>query len=175
MDVLRQCTGCRCRGRLKREARWLQRPQPAMYEESPPKTSLMPRRIAYVLKVFPKISETFIAEELAELRRRGVEVRILSLLAPRAEIRHDIVASAGLDQLTSYEPREFSSIVQGFRPQILHAHFATEATAMAIELATDHGIPFTFTAHGYDIHRKAPTDFGARAVAAKAVVTVSQA
>ena len=136
---------------------------------------MVPQRIVYVLKVFPKISETFIAEELAELRRRGIELRILSLLAPRAEIRHDIVASAGLDQLTSYEPREFSSIVQGFRPQILHAHFATEATAMAIELATDHGIPFTFTAHGYDIHRKAPTDFGARAVAAKAVVTVSQA
>lgn len=136
---------------------------------------MLPERIVYVLKVFPKISETFIAEELAELRRRGIELRILSLLPARAGIRHDIIAGAGLEQLASYEPNDFSRIVQEFRPQLLHAHFATEATAMAIELATDHRIPFTFTAHGYDIHRKAPLDFGARAAVAKAVVTVSQA
>jgi glycosyltransferase involved in cell wall biosynthesis len=136
---------------------------------------MLPQRIVYVLKVFPKISETFIAEELAELRRRGIELRILSLLPARAGIRHDIVASSGLEQLTSYGPKDFSSIVEEFRPQLLHAHFATEATAMAIELATEHQLPFTFTAHGYDIHRKAPSDFGARAAAAKAVVTVSQA
>lgn len=136
---------------------------------------MLPRRIVYVLKVFPKISETFIAEELAELCRRGIELRILSLLPPRAGLRHDIVATAGLGELTSYEPKDFSEIVEEFRPQLIHAHFATEATTMAIELATEHGIPFTFTAHGYDIHRKAPADFGARAAAAKAVVTVSQA
>ncbi|MFO1512645.1 MAG: hypothetical protein U1F83_06990 [Verrucomicrobiota bacterium] len=39
-------------------------------------------RIAYVLHIFPKLSETFVAGELAELRRRGVELRILSLLPP---------------------------------------------------------------------------------------------
>jgi glycosyltransferase involved in cell wall biosynthesis len=136
---------------------------------------MLPHRIVYVLKVFPKISETFIAEELAELRRRGVELRILSLLPPRGGVRHDIVAWAGLEQLTSYEPKDFPGIVQEFRPQLLHAHFATEATAMAIELATGLGTPFTFTAHGYDIHRKAPVDFAARAAVARAVVTVSQA
>src|SRR5207247_2387283 len=52
-------------------------------------------RIAYVLKVFPKISETFIAEELAEVRRRGIEVRVCSLSTPRAGLRHEIVARAG--------------------------------------------------------------------------------
>src|SRR5437588_8106335 len=136
---------------------------------------MFPRRIVYVLKVFPKLSETFVAEELAELRRRGIELRILSMLPARSGLRHDIVVSAGLGQITSYEPKDFLRIVQEFRPQLLHAHFATEATAMAIELGTEQGIPFTFTAHGYDIHRKAPVDFGARAAAARAVVTVSQA
>jgi glycosyltransferase involved in cell wall biosynthesis len=133
------------------------------------------RRILYVLKIFPKLSETFIVEELAELRRRGIEVRILSLQPPRAELRHDLVASAGLEALVCYEPKRFLEVVKGFRPQLLHAHFATEATAQTIELATEQGIPFTFTAHGYDIHRKAPADLGARAAAASAVVTVSQA
>jgi glycosyltransferase involved in cell wall biosynthesis len=136
---------------------------------------MLPRRIAYVLKIFPKISETFIVSELAELRRRGVELRILSLQPPRSGLRHDMVAREGLDQITCYEPGDFSKIIREFRPQLLHAHFATEATEAAIELATDHRIPFTFTAHGYDVHRKAPPDFGRRAAAARAVVTVSQA
>src|SRR6266404_5443289 len=123
------------------------------------------RRIAYVLKVFPKLSETFVAEELAEVRRRGIEVRVLSLSAPRAGLRHDIVADAGLDQITSYPPKDFLAELKEFRPQLLHAHFATEATAAAIELATELELPFTFTAHGYDIHRKAPADFAMNVVA----------
>jgi hypothetical protein len=40
----------------------------------------LPHRLR--VKVFPKISETFIASELAELHRRGVELRILSLQPP---------------------------------------------------------------------------------------------
>ena len=43
---------------------------------------MMPSRIAYVVNVFPKLSETFIAGELAELRRRGVGLRVLSLRQP---------------------------------------------------------------------------------------------
>jgi glycosyltransferase involved in cell wall biosynthesis len=133
-----------------------------------------PRRIAYVLRVFPKFSETFITSELAELKRRGIELRILSL-AQAEGLRHQIIADAGLDQITCYEPNAFLSVLQEFRPQLLHAHFATEATAAAIDLAGELDVPFTFTAHGYDIHRKAPPDFSARAAAASAVVTVSRA
>ena len=138
-------------------------------------SSMTPRRIAYVLKVFPKISETFIATELAELRRRGIELQILSLERPQAGLRHDFVVNSGLEQITCYEPNDFLAVIRDFRPELLHAHFATEATAAAIELATEQGIPFTFTTHGYDIYRKAPPDFRARAAAARGVVTVSQA
>ncbi len=140
-----------------------------------PETLASLRRIAYVLKVFPKLSETFVAAELLELRRRGIDVRILSLQPPRGDLRHDFVARAGFDQLTCYEPKDFLAVVNEFRPQLLHAHFATEATAAALDLAAEHSIPFTFTAHGYDIHRKAPLDFGPRAAAGRAVVTVSEA
>ena len=132
-------------------------------------------RLAYVLQIFPKLSETFIAGELAELRRRGVEVHILSLLPPRAEVQHAIVRNAGLAELTTYDVEAFPSVVRAFRPQLLHAHFATDATAKARELATRCGLPFTFTAHGYDIHRKPPPDFRERALAARVVVTVSEA
>ena len=74
-----------------------------------------------------------------------------------------------------YDPREFPVILREFRPQLLHAHFATAATAKARELAAAIGIPFTFTAHRYDVYDKAPADFADRAAAAGAVVTVSEA
>ncbi len=133
------------------------------------------QRIAYVVNVFPKLSETFIAGELAELRRRGVEVRILSLRPPPAGPRHGFVARAGLEERASYEPSEFPALLRAFRPELLHAHFATEPAAAARDLATGLGVPFTFTAHGYDVYRRPPEDFAERAAAAAAVVTVSQA
>jgi colanic acid/amylovoran biosynthesis glycosyltransferase len=132
-------------------------------------------RIAYVLRVFPKLSETFIVSELAELRRRGAAVRILSLERQREPLRHRIVAEAGLDEATEYDPSRFDAELRRFRPQLVHAHFATEATAVARELAGRHGLPFTFTAHGYDVYRKPPVDFAERANAAAALVTVSDA
>src|ERR1043166_1852996 len=110
------------------------------------------RRIAHVLANFPQLLETFIANELAELRRRGVEVRVLSLLPPRSELHHKIIASEGLDKIVYYNPADFRAVVKDFRPQLLHAHFATEATAAAIELAIEQEIPFSFTVHGYDPH-----------------------
>ena len=136
---------------------------------------MTPQRLVYVLHIFPKLSETFVAGELAELRRRGIAVRILSLLPPRAELQHDIIHRAGLAELTTYDVSKFASVIREFQPQLLHAHFATEATATARELSATYGVPFTFTTHGYDIHRKPPADFRARALAAHAVVTVSAA
>ncbi|MEO6036013.1 MAG: glycosyltransferase [Verrucomicrobiota bacterium] len=133
------------------------------------------QRIVYVLTIFPKLSETFIAGELAELRRRGIELRILSLLPPRPELQHGIIRRAGLDALTQYDVAKFEDTVKQFKPDLLHAHFAKEATEKARELSARTGVPFTFTAHGYDIHRKPPPDFRQRAAAARGVVTVSQA
>src|SRR2546428_5553668 len=136
---------------------------------------MIPRRVAYVVNVFPKLSETFIAGELAELCRRGVELRVLSLRQPAESVRHEFTTRAELDKITCYAPTKFSAILREFEPQLLHAHFATKPAAMARELAKELGLPFTFTAHGYDIRRKAPPDFAQRAAAARAVITVSNA
>ena len=136
---------------------------------------MSPRRIAYVVNVFPKLSETFIANELAELRRRGVELRVLSLRQPDGGLRHRFIDEAGLEHLTSRDPARFESTLREFQPQVLHAHFATEPAEAARDWSQRLGVPFTFTAHGYDIRRKPPSDFAARAKAARALVTVSEA
>jgi colanic acid/amylovoran biosynthesis glycosyltransferase len=133
------------------------------------------RRVGYILNIFPKLSETFIAEELAELQRRGVELRVLALQPPRDEPQHQLIHEAELDKLTSYDSEAFVKEMREFKPQLVHAHFAREATAKAMEVSARLGVGFTFTAHGYDIHRKPPEDFFDRAMAARGVVTVSQA
>ena len=133
------------------------------------------RRVAYVVNVFPKWSETFIANELAQLQSRGIELRILSLRPPGEPMQHEFIRACGLLDKTTYDPAQFSAVLRDFEPQLLHAHFATEPAAMAWKLSQEFGVRFTFTAHGYDIFRKPPADFHARATAASAVVTVSKA
>jgi colanic acid/amylovoran biosynthesis glycosyltransferase len=136
---------------------------------------MMPARVAYVVNTFPKFSETFIAGELAELRARRVDVRILSLKPAPDGPQHAIVRSAGLLDRTTYVASAFRRSLDRFKPTLIHAHFATEPTRTARELADDIGVPFTFTAHGYDVYRRPPADFADRAAAAAAVVTVSDA
>ncbi len=136
---------------------------------------MMPRRIAYVVNTFPKVSETFIAGELADLRARNIDVRILALKRPGDGPRHAIVESAGLLERTTYDASDFRPTLARFAPQLIHAHFATEPTAVARTLAAEFGVPFTFTAHGYDVYRRPPADFADRAAAAAALVTVSNA
>src|SRR5690242_12682109 len=47
-------------------------------------------RVAFVLKGYPRLSETFIAQEIAALERRGLDIRIVSLRHPTDRARHPI-------------------------------------------------------------------------------------
>lgn len=47
-------------------------------------------RIAFVLKGYPRLSETFIAQEIAALERRGLEILIVSLRQPTDARRHPV-------------------------------------------------------------------------------------
>ncbi|RRJ84749.1 glycosyltransferase [Aestuariirhabdus litorea] len=50
----------------------------------------MAKKIALVLKGYPRLSETFIAQEIRELERRGVEIALVSLRHPTDKKRHPI-------------------------------------------------------------------------------------
>ena len=47
-------------------------------------------RFAFVLKGYPRLSETFIAQEIAALERRGLEILIVSLRRPTDPRRHPV-------------------------------------------------------------------------------------
>src|SRR6266496_831439 len=48
-------------------------------------SSLPRQEIGYVVKMFPRLSETFIRNEIQELERQGLALRIFSLKRPTAD------------------------------------------------------------------------------------------
>ncbi|MEJ7839807.1 MAG: glycosyltransferase [Thermomicrobiales bacterium] len=59
-------------------------------------------RVAYILKMFPRFSETFILSEILELERAGVDVRIFSLKRPNDVRTHADVLNVQAE--VSYVP-----------------------------------------------------------------------
>jgi colanic acid/amylovoran biosynthesis glycosyltransferase len=49
-------------------------------------------RVGYVLKRFPRLSETFILNEMLELERQGAEIEVFSLFKPPAEEKHALLS-----------------------------------------------------------------------------------
>ncbi len=50
----------------------------------------MPGAVAFVLKGYPRLSETFIAQEILALERRGLDIVIVSLRRPTDPARHPV-------------------------------------------------------------------------------------
>lgn len=143
-----------------------------------------PIRIGYVLKRFPRFSETFILNELLSLEAQGFAPRIWSLLAPPEEPRHARLADlkAEVTLLSGIEAPEVApapadaALFAGqsaaaiarliakadriaenaSRAGIthLHAHFASDAATVALLAARRMGGTFSFTAHARDIWRE---------------------
>ena len=64
----------------------------------------MPRPVAFVLKGYPRLSETFIAQEILALERRGLDIRIVSLRHPTDPADHPVhrEIAAPVDYLPEY-------------------------------------------------------------------------
>jgi glycosyltransferase involved in cell wall biosynthesis len=73
-------------------------------------------RVAFVLKGYPRLSETFIAQEILALERRGLEILIVSLRHPTDRALHPIHRQirAALLYLPEYLHRELARIWRGW-------------------------------------------------------------
>jgi glycosyltransferase involved in cell wall biosynthesis len=60
-------------------------------------------KIAYIIKCFPRLSETFILHEILELERLGLSLQIYSLLEPSGEINQ---AAQGVQSPVIYLPQK---------------------------------------------------------------------
>lgn len=189
-------------------------------------------RVGYVLKRFPRFSETFILNELLELQRQGIAVEVFSLLRPPEEPRHAALGTLHIP--VTYLPRggalkkwtlstgieaedrneisvtelfsggdipfaelmpdkdsvaaaqlclqatTLAMLVSARGIQHLHAHFASNATTVALLAGRMAGVPYSFTAHARDIYHTyvdEHTDNAARRLKireARFVATVSE-
>lgn len=156
-------------------------------------------KLAYVMSRFPRVTETFVLQEIVELIRRGFDVELFPLLRERGSVRHPEVAQllprAHGGRLLSWSvaranwsafwgaPVRYARLVarvargtfgsanhffgglailpeavcfaremQARGTQHVHAHFANHPALCAWIVREWTGIPFSFTAHGSDIH-----------------------
>lgn len=156
--------------------------------------------VAYLLKMFPRFSETFILNEILELERQGLQLRIFSLKRPDDGIVHAdaLRVCAPITYVPETFVGRFRAFVSahrevfgwnrwryvrcvllalrraltkrgafkhflraGFIAPLLveegighvHAHFASSATSVALQLSELVGISYSFTAHAKDIYR----------------------
>lgn len=92
-----------------------------------------PPRIGYVLKRFPRLSETFILNEILELERQGVEVEIFSLLRPPEEPSHDLLGC--LHARVTYLPR--GKALNFWTVETRRINQANEKTHLSEQLSTE--------------------------------------
>ncbi len=76
-------------------------------------------KIGYVLKFFPKLSETFILNEIIELTEKGHEITIFSINHPQESIMHPEIRLLNLLDNVVYLPNQKFSAKLRFRLKVL--------------------------------------------------------
>ncbi|HSS65702.1 MAG TPA: glycosyltransferase family 4 protein [Gammaproteobacteria bacterium] len=95
--------------------------------------------IAVLLKGYPRLSETFIAQEIRGLERRGIDVRIFSLRRPYDHARHPVhdEIEAPVNYLPEYLYREPRRVLRGFRAARRMSGFGAAVRVWLKDLARD--------------------------------------
>ena len=159
------------------------------------------RVVAYVMSRFPKLTETFVLDEILALERRGIRVEVFPLWREKAKVIHpearavvdrahflptldlEILADNALALIE--EPRRylgtllrvlwsnrksprflagaaaifpkavsFARRMRALGVDHVHAHFASHPAAAAFIVGRLIDLPWSFTAHGSDLHRE---------------------
>lgn len=99
----------------------------------------MTRRIAVLLKGYPRISETFIARELLALEERGFDLLLVSLRHPTDKIRQDIHEriKAPVAYLPEYLHQEPVRVVRAVMAGLRRPGFAAAARLWLRDLRRD--------------------------------------
>lgn len=138
-------------------------------------------RVGYVLKVFPRLSQTFVINELRAHERAGCRPPIFALRPPRPEDRDLVRPPLAAEVILLPGPDE--PVVERLVAEIrlrglehLHAHFGNVAARVARAAAQAAGITYSFTAHAKDIFEETVdrAELAAKLADAATVVTVSR-
>ena len=98
-----------------------------------------PRPIAFVLKGYPRLSESFIAQEIRALELEGLDIRIVSLRHPTDGTRHPVhrEIAAPVLYLPEYLYQETRRVLRGWRFARRLAGYRAARRAWLRDLARD--------------------------------------
>ncbi len=145
--------------------------------------------IGYLVKIFPKLSETFILQEILELERLGLNLVVLSLRPPSDTETHPHIRQLKAPVL--YGPVVFNggkgNVIQQFlwtewvTEKVheygithLHAHYVSEPTDVALQVHTLTGISYSFTTHAKDLFLSSKEDLSRKVTRAQFVLTCTE-
>lgn len=171
-------------------------------------------KIAYVLGIFPKLSESFIINEIVELIKSGHDIQIFSMELPIEHVMHEEIEKYNIIGRTHYfnfkhifkvnfiilwkyffigftkdilklrislnilrlnlKLAYFATIMHNNNVELIHTHFATMGS-IARKLSKILGVPYTLTAHAFDIYINPNADELRRTMDnAESVITISE-
>ena len=99
----------------------------------------LPGRVAFVLKGYPRLSETFIAQEIAALEARGLDILIVSLRHPTDKAIHPVHRQVAAERLylPEYLHHEIVRVWRGWRRSRRLAGYRAARRAWLADLARD--------------------------------------
>lgn len=99
-----------------------------------------PLKVGYILKMFPRLSETFILNEILELERQGVEVEVFSLMAPGDGRFHGSLSELKLtiEYVLREKPESYWDKLSKFPPGIVPS---MDRWQLAVDFLREHSIP----------------------------------
>lgn len=113
--------------------------------------------VAYVLKRYPRLSQTFVVNEIRAHEAAGLPLSIETLRLPaveddRADVRGVCAPVHRLSGEPQVQAEELARRIRSRGVQHLHAHFGNSAAEVARLAAVEAGIGYSFTAHARDIY-----------------------
>ncbi len=134
-------------------------------------------RVAYLVKTFPRLSETFILNEILGVEELGLELEIFSLRRLPPESEH--FAAVRFHFSSGNHPRLKDFLQAGYLARTLlrgkfthlHAHFANLPTTVAEIVKRLTGIRYSFTAHAKDVYLTMPSELTRKIREAECVLT----
>ena len=122
-------------------------------------------KIAYLFDTFPAVSETFLAREIAALRRGGCDIEVFALHAgenatpilPRALLLKEralrVLARDEKARQKSFERigARFAATLHARDFDWIHAAFASHPATIGRIAAREMGLPFSFSGHARDL------------------------
>lgn len=109
-------------------------------------------RILYVLNNFPKLSETFVLNEIIELKNRNIDVEILALRNPQESIINKDILDHGLLEKTRYflEPSRTAVIYHSCLSPAFYRMFFKTYKEYGSSLDIKHIVRLAYHSAGYE-------------------------